>query len=88
MTTTTFDALGYFEKLKSAGVAEAQAKAQAEAMRSAFAAYDESRMKELVTKADLRDVELRILKWVIGTIITQTALIITVIGLAVAILLK
>lgn len=67
---------------------EKQARVQAEAMRNAFAAYDASKMKELATKGDLREVELRILKWVIGTIITQTALIVTVIGIAVAILLK
>lgn len=55
--------------------------------------------KALATKGDvqalrheLRDEikssEMRILKWVIGTIITQTGLIIAVIGIAVAILLK
>lgn len=83
-----FDPLKYFDELKAADVPEKQARAQAEAMRAAFAAYDANRMKELATKADLHDVELRILKWVIGTIITQTALIIVVIGIAVAILLK
>lgn len=52
-------------------------------------------MKELAPKGDiamvrneLRETELRVLKWVIGTIITQTALIIAVIGIAVAILLR
>lgn len=56
-------------------------------------------MKELVTREDLQEArhelrdeikaaELRILKWVIGTIITQTALIIAVIGIAGAILIK
>lgn len=56
-------------------------------------------MKDLATKGDLNAVrhelldeirasELRVLKWVIGTNITQTALIIAVIGIAVAILLK
>lgn len=39
-------------------------------------------------RAEIQSSELRILKWVIGTIITQTALIIAVIGIAVAILLK
>ena len=29
MTTTTFDTLGYYEKLKAAGFTEAQAKVQA-----------------------------------------------------------
>lgn len=31
MTTTTFDSLRYFEKLKAAGVPEEQAKVQADA---------------------------------------------------------
>ncbi len=101
-----FDPLKFYDELKAADVPDKQARAQAEAMRSAFAAYDSSRMKELATKADLSEVgmqlereieknhheikstELRIIKWVIGTIITQTALIIAVIGMAVAILLK
>ena len=83
-----FDPLKFFDELKAADVPEKQARAQAEAMRAAFASYDASRMKELATKGDLREVELRILKWVIGTIITQIALIVAVIGIAVAILLK
>ena len=83
-----FDPLKFFDELKAADVPEKQARAQAEAMRAAFASYDASRMKELATKGDLREVELRILKWVIGTIITQTALIVAVIGIAVAILLR
>ena len=95
MEASIFDPLKFFDELKAADVPEKQARAQAEAMRNAFAAYDAGRMKELATKGDmalirgeLRDTELRILKWVIGTIITQTALIVAVIGIAVAILLK
>ena len=45
---TTFDTLGYFEKLKAAGVPEAQAKAHADAMREVI----EDR---LATKRDLAD---------------------------------
>ena len=33
MTTTAFDTLGYFEKLKAAGVPETQAKAHADTLR-------------------------------------------------------
>ena len=33
MTSTTFDTLGYFEKLKAAGVPEAQARVQADTLR-------------------------------------------------------
>lgn len=85
---SVFDPLKFYDELKAAEVPEKQARAQAEVMRNAFAAYDASKMKELATKGDLREVELRILKWVIGAIITQTALIIAVIGNAVAILIK
>jgi len=79
MTTTTFDTLGYFEKLKAAGVPEAQAeaitKAQAEAMKDFVAS------RELATKSDLLDLKHEILKWVIGVAIAQAALILTVISL-------
>ena len=46
MPTTTFDTLGYFEKLKAVGVPEEQAKVQANAIRDVI----EDR---LVTKAEL-----------------------------------
>lgn len=41
-----------------------------------------------MTRNEIKSTELRIIKWVVGTIITQTVLIIAVIGIAVAILLK
>ena len=73
MTTMTFDSLGYFEKLKSAGVPEEQAKVQATALREQLDAqntavqrliesYDESSRKELATKGDIQDVRLEIEK--------------------------
>jgi hypothetical protein len=46
MTATTFDTLGYFEKLKAAGVPEEQAKVQASAIREIVE-------DKLVTKAEL-----------------------------------
>jgi hypothetical protein len=52
MTTTTFDTLGYFEKLKAAGVPEAQAKVQTEALREIIE-------DKLVTKKDLLELENR-----------------------------
>ncbi|MDE5832052.1 MAG: hypothetical protein K2H64_03555 [Desulfovibrio sp.] len=72
-----FDPLKFYDELKAADVPEKQARAQAEAMRAAFAAYDASRVKELATKGDLREAELRLqnqieqaksslLKWQIG----------------------
>ena len=46
MTATTFDTLGYFEKLKAIGVPEEQARVQADAIRELI---DE----RLATKTDL-----------------------------------
>ena len=78
MSTTTFDTLGYFEKLKAAGVPEAQAKAQADSLRELIDA-------RLVTKdhLDIRLAELKndLLRWMTGIAIAQTALIIAVLAL-------
>ena len=87
MTTTTFDTLSYFEKLKAAGVPEAQATVQVEVMQGVVPQYDEASRKELATKGDIQDVrnELKdtkheILKWMIATMVAQTALIVAVIA--------
>ena len=105
MTTTTFDTLDYFEKLKAAGVPEAQAKVQVEVMQGVVRQYDEASRKELATKGDIQDVrneiqdvrnELKediqdvrnelantkheILKWMMATMVAQTALIVAVIA--------
>ena len=53
MTTTSFDTLGYFEKLKNAGFTEEQAKAQANALREVIE-------ERLATKGDLVQMELRL----------------------------
>ena len=60
MGATTFDALAYFEKLKAAGVPEEQAKVQANAFRDFSANQDENIRKELSTKGDLREAEIRL----------------------------
>ena len=67
--TQTFDSLGYFEKLKDAGVPEPQARVQADTLRqqteaqrvalqSALDRYDEASRRELATKGDIQDVRL------------------------------
>ncbi len=77
---TAFDPLKFFDELKAADVPEKQARAQAEAMRNAFAAYDAGRMNDLATKGDLQEIrleiekvrtelkatEIHLLKWQIG----------------------
>ena len=78
MTTTTFDTLGYFERLKAAGVPETQAKAQADTLRELIDA-------QLVTKShlDIRLAELKndLLRWLVGGFFAQTALIVAVLAL-------
>jgi len=70
MSAVTFDTLGYFERLKAAGVPEAQAKVQADALR-------ELADNRLVTKEhlDIRLTELKVemqamknelIKWMVG----------------------
>lgn len=70
-----FDTLRYVEKLKSAGIPEAQAKAEAEALATALS---ESASGILATKEDVNGVkfqmaeiksELTVMKWMIGTIV-------------------
>ena len=64
MTTTTFDTLGYFERLKAADVPEKQARAQAEAMRDMIderlATKRDLKELEMATKRDLQEMELRL----------------------------
>ncbi|MDR0465811.1 MAG: CCDC90 family protein [Deltaproteobacteria bacterium] len=87
MTSVTFDTLGYFERLKAAGVPEAQAKVQVEAMQDIVKSYDETSRKELATKGDIKDVRKEIqdvkheiLKWMMGMLLAQSALIVAVIS--------
>ena len=95
MATTTFDSLGYFQKLKAAGVPEEQAQVQADAFREFTAVQEENARKELVTKMDIVQAEMSIktelverienskhevLKWTIRTVVAQTALIVAVIA--------
>lgn len=67
------DTLGYFDRLTTAGVPEAQARIQAELFREqadfqtrelqqTLEKYDETRRKDLATKGDIQDVRLEIEK--------------------------
>ena len=58
MTTATFDTLGYFEKLKDAGVPELQAKAQVEVIREVIEDRLATKQDILDLKRDLRELEL------------------------------
>ena len=78
MSTATFDTLGYFEKLKAAGVPENQAKVQADALRMLI---DD----RLVTKEhlDIRLAELKndLLRWMLGIAAGQVAFIVALFAL-------
>ena len=87
MAQIAFDTLEYFEKLKSAGVSESQAKVQVEAMQGVINSYDMATRKELATKDDIQDVrneiaetKHEILKWVVTAMIAQTALLVGIIA--------
>lgn len=68
MSAITFDTLKFVEKLKAAGVPEAQAKAEAEALSEVL----HSESADLATANDLRVLEDRVngkftlLQWMIG----------------------
>lgn len=88
MTTTTFDTLDYFEKLKKAGFSEIQAKVQVEGLkaqaaefRQAIKEHDSEKRQELATKGDIHDVRLEmqkmkydLLKWQLGIALALAAI--------------
>lgn len=68
-----FDALGYFTRLKDAGIPDIQARIQAEALQEhaelqarelheAIRRHDEHNRKELATRGDIQDVRLEVEK--------------------------
>ena len=81
MTTTTFDTLGYAKRLEAAGFTRQQAEAQAELLREHAEAQNvavqkilDSRNRELATRADLKELELRLLKWQFGIALALAAI--------------
>ncbi|MDE7240268.1 hypothetical protein [Desulfovibrio sp.] len=71
MPAATFDTLSYFERLKSAGVPEAQARIQADALRKLVES-------SLVTKRDLRELEYKLTIRLGGIAVACTALLLAV----------
>ena len=75
MGTITFDTLKFADHLEKAGMPRDQAKAIAEA-------FNEATGDELVTKshldAKLADIKVDLIKWIVGLILGQTALILAV----------
>ena len=90
MNTLTFDTHAFIKRLTASGMPEPQAEAVTTLMREA----SEAELSQLATKADLREAELRlegrfdtriseakaeILKWMFGSMVAQTGLIIAAI---------
>ena len=68
MTTITFDTLAFVKQLKSVGYTDSQAEAQAQAINKALSDFQNSRLNELATRADLQTeiakAKVEIIKWV------------------------
>jgi hypothetical protein len=91
MSTLTFDTFKYVDRLKVAGVSEAQAKAEMEALQTAFnEAFDvrelatrqdinalrqDIKTLELATKANIEAIKSELIKWVAGLLIAQGAIV-------------
>ena len=76
MNSISFDSLGYFEKLKAAGVPESQARIQADTLRELV---DSS----LVTKRDLRELEYKLTIRLGGIAVACTAILLAVLPMLV-----
>jgi len=75
MNAVTFDTLSFVKKLRLAGVPESQAEVQAEVIAGAFNDFQNSKLAELVTKSDLADFKVEIIKWITMLLLGQAALI-------------
>ena len=75
MATITFDTLKFVEKLRAGGVPEEQAKAEAEALVTAFS---EALDSQLATKTDVNRLarELIVIKWIVGLVLGGTLVLI------------
>ncbi len=78
MAVITFDTLAFSKTLQASGMAKEHADAFAEAQKNAISEMIET--KELATKADLEKNKHEILKWMISSLLAQTALIVAVIA--------
>lgn len=85
MSTITFNTLKFAQRLEKAGATREYAIAEAEALAEVF----ESGTQDLATKVDIRaleakmesrlaEVKLDLIKWIVGLILGQTALLLTV----------
>ena len=86
MNALTFDTLAYVKRLREAGMENAQAEAQAEALSLAIQdsvatkndiAHLEARLSqtELVLKSEIREAQVTGLKWLVPLLVGQTAVL-------------
>lgn len=73
MTAVTFDTLKFAETLKHAGFKEEQAVALAKAQQDALS---ESLTNSTATKADLSELKVDLIKWMVGLSLAQLALLV------------
>ncbi len=73
--TVTFDTHAFVKRLRAVGFSEEQAEAQVKAISKAMES------KELATKRDLAELELRLIKWMIGVAAAQATLIVALLKL-------
>ncbi|WP_130472313.1 coiled-coil domain-containing protein [Candidatus Magnetaquicoccus inordinatus] len=58
--TVPFDTLAFVKRLETAGIPAAHAEAQVEMLSDVIKKVEETRLQELATKGDVREVELRL----------------------------
>lgn len=81
MTTLTIDTLKYTNRLKAAGVPQAQAEAEAEALAEAVATFDTAtkadiRETESVLRREITEAKLDLIKWIVGLALAQFSLLV------------
>lgn len=76
MSAVTFDTLSYFERLKASGMPDEQARVQADTLRELVES-------SLVTRRDLKELELRLTIRLGGIAVACTALLLAVLPLIV-----
>ena len=72
MQTLVIDTNGIVKKLEQRGFSRTQAEGITEALK-------ELDVSTLATKSDLKDLELRLVKWIAGMLLAQGALIVAII---------
>ena len=75
MSILSFDALSYIDELVKSGVDEQQAKSQVKVLQKAL---NEAVNNELATKSDLKDLALRLVKWMIASQVSTIVVLVAI----------